>query len=331
MIWTPTWIPDIVRFGRLKIMTSSERQKAALQLRETIFSKVKDDWTFEAHSSAANHGAYPLIIGLPKEAAQPVESFTHWKERYNSPSSSESESPASARTSFLDSLRTPSRRKVAYNDPDSVGLAVKLQKRERRLLKRQALEEEMSWNQGLDHWQQQRDAWTGGRIRRLPDDDGLIAVYGSEFEDSHSFNPSIVVEGGASSASASTMVQPFAYDVVEEVPVAPPLIPPTSIRSHITSSTHPAIYSKVVVRSLTPTVPLNLKDVTAALVAGWKTDGQWPPKSNTPEPMPARRRQRRLEGEIEGTDPDPTRHHRINRGVGVVKKVFGIGNSNSET
>ncbi|PWY74399.1 hypothetical protein BO70DRAFT_389017 [Aspergillus heteromorphus CBS 117.55] len=35
---------------------------------------------------------------------------------------------------------------------------------------------------------------------------------------------------------------------------------------------------KVVVQGLTPTVPINLADVTKAMVQGWKADGQWPPK-----------------------------------------------------
>lgn len=61
------------------------------------------------------------------------------------------------------------------------------------------------------------------------------------------------------------------------IPVVPSIISNTNpIRASITSSMYPSIYSKVIVQSLTPTVPINLADVTKAMVQGWKADGQWP-------------------------------------------------------
>ncbi|KAE8376442.1 hypothetical protein BDV26DRAFT_234751 [Aspergillus bertholletiae] len=66
------------------------------------------------------------------------------------------------------------------------------------------------------------------------------------------------------------------------VPVVPSLISTSNpIRASITPSMYPSIYSKVVVQGLTPTVPINLADVTKAMVQGWKADGQWPPKPAT--------------------------------------------------
>ncbi|PLB55721.1 hypothetical protein P170DRAFT_337662, partial [Aspergillus steynii IBT 23096] len=63
------------------------------------------------------------------------------------------------------------------------------------------------------------------------------------------------------------------------IPVAPSLISNSNpIRAAITPTMYPSIYSKVVVQGLTPTVPINLADVTKAMVQGWKADGQWPPK-----------------------------------------------------
>jgi hypothetical protein len=50
------------------------------------------------------------------------------------------------------------------------------------------------------------------------------------------------------------------------------------IRASITPAMFPSIYSKVVIQGLTPTVPINLADMTKAMVQGWKADGQWPPK-----------------------------------------------------
>ncbi|KAA8644195.1 hypothetical protein EYZ11_004681 [Aspergillus tanneri] len=66
------------------------------------------------------------------------------------------------------------------------------------------------------------------------------------------------------------------------IPVAPTLISTTNpVRAAIAPTMYPSIYSKVVVQGLTPTVPINLVDVTKAIVQGWKADGQWPPKPAT--------------------------------------------------
>lgn len=63
------------------------------------------------------------------------------------------------------------------------------------------------------------------------------------------------------------------------IPVAPPFISSDNpVRATITPTIYPSIYSKVVVQGMTPTVPVNLADLTKAMVQGWKSDGQWPPK-----------------------------------------------------
>lgn len=74
---------------------------------------------------------------------------------------------------------------------------------------------------------------------------------------------------------------PSPYSVADEsyIPIVPSILSETNpIRASITPSMYPSIYSKVIVQSLTPTVPINLADVTKAMVQGWKADGQWPPK-----------------------------------------------------
>lgn len=63
------------------------------------------------------------------------------------------------------------------------------------------------------------------------------------------------------------------------IPVAPPFISAENpIRATIGPAIYPSIYTKVVVQGMTPTVPVNLADLTNAMVHGWKADGQWPPK-----------------------------------------------------
>ncbi|BCR88255.1 DUF4050 domain-containing protein [Aspergillus chevalieri] len=74
------------------------------------------------------------------------------------------------------------------------------------------------------------------------------------------------------------------YSIADEsyIPIVPSILSETNpIRASITPSMYPSIYSKVIVQSLTPTVPINLADVTKAMVQGWKADGQWPPKPTT--------------------------------------------------
>ena len=62
------------------------------------------------------------------------------------------------------------------------------------------------------------------------------------------------------------------------LPIFPPLFPPTHIlRSRINPSAYPTIYSKVVLQSLAPNIPIPLTHMTRALVQGWKTEGNWPP------------------------------------------------------
>lgn len=63
------------------------------------------------------------------------------------------------------------------------------------------------------------------------------------------------------------------------IPVAPPFISNDNpVRATIMPSIYPSIYTKVVVQGMTPTIPVNLAHLTKAMVQGWKSDGQWPPK-----------------------------------------------------
>ncbi|OJJ76566.1 hypothetical protein ASPBRDRAFT_116605 [Aspergillus brasiliensis CBS 101740] len=94
--------------------------------------------------------------------------------------------------------------------------------------------------------------------------------------------------GGESSSSADTgLTQPDSTH--QQTSSEDPFIPVVSslisndnpIRASITPAMYPSIYSKVVIQGLTPTVPINLADVTKAMVQGWKSDGQWPPKPSS--------------------------------------------------
>ncbi|RHZ46701.1 DUF4050 domain-containing protein [Aspergillus thermomutatus] len=105
------------------------------------------------------------------------------------------------------------------------------------------------------------------------------------------------------------------------IPVAPSFIPVSNpVRASITPAMYPSIYSKVVVQALTPTVPINLADVVKAMVQGWKSDGQWPPKPTSivlPDDSIVRKN-----GSAAGDTQAPPESKRRSSVVGAVKKVF---------
>ncbi|KAL4938944.1 hypothetical protein BDV06DRAFT_45806 [Aspergillus oleicola] len=83
----------------------------------------------------------------------------------------------------------------------------------------------------------------------------------------------------SSASSRSPSSPPTATFHDPMIPVVPSLIATSNpIRASITPAMYGSIYSKVVIQGLTPTVPINLADMTKAMVQGWKSDGQWPPK-----------------------------------------------------
>lgn len=108
------------------------------------------------------------------------------------------------------------------------------------------------------------------------------------------------------------------------IPVAPPFLPTSHpIRASINESLYPSIYSKVVVQGMTPTVPVNLADLTKAMVHGWKSDGQWPPKPAVSSIVLAD------DASVPKKDSDPaaagTPSRRKNSITNAMRKVFHIG------
>lgn len=69
------------------------------------------------------------------------------------------------------------------------------------------------------------------------------------------------------------------------IPLAPRLLATNSIRASISQRTYPDIYSKIVLQSRTPAVPINLADMSKALVQGWRDTGEWPPKQAPLDPL----------------------------------------------
>ena len=194
-----------------------------------------------------------------------------------------------------------------YESPDTVAAALQQKKRKRRKL----LKEEMQYNEGLRIFNERRDLWTCAASKKprigpqtsnkASNQTGhmrngsLNMQFDFEFDRSRGTTPLSL-----SRASSPTSIDSHGHygsmdeeqrpqspssteldvDVDPMLPVAPPFLPRTNpIRAAITPSIYPTIYSKVVVQSLTPAVPIPLPDITRAMVQGWKDEGNWPPRS----------------------------------------------------
>ncbi|KAJ6260200.1 hypothetical protein Dda_4424 [Drechslerella dactyloides] len=143
-----------------------------------------------------------------------------------------------------------------FHGPDAIG-AAKPTREERKARRKQELEDEMQWNEGLRIWVERRDLWTQA------DRHGRVPIGKSRFQDN-----------------------PFYNAVVPEA--------------------YPQLYQRIIIKSNTPSIPINLQHMTNALIEGWKADGQWPPKPTRPE-------------------PSITRKKAVAVGESMVKRVFGIG------
>ncbi|KAL8937178.1 MAG: hypothetical protein Q9216_004552 [Gyalolechia sp. 2 TL-2023] len=113
------------------------------------------------------------------------------------------------------------------------------------------------------------------------------------------------------------------------VPLAPPLLSSTDHPDlpDITPAIYPAIYFKCVIQSVTPSFPINLKDMVGSLVQGWMEDGEWPPKSSIPvDGEKSRPCRESLKEKMKGlrVDGEEVRLDRVaRRSVGKMKRALG--------
>ncbi|KAI4722834.1 hypothetical protein E4T48_01020 [Aureobasidium sp. EXF-10727] len=178
-----------------------------------------------------------------------------WHERYYS----DGEDSASDD----DNTATP-----AYETPDSVATDLAARKERRRRRRQQRFEDEMQVNIGLAHWTAQRNLWTGAKPK--------YEVQPTEPVTARPQSPQ-------TPSPSSTLVDPIIPDADYRVPGAQALFP-NPIREHITENSYSDIYTKIILQTRTPSVPISLQDVTRSLVYGWKQEGQWPPKPTPAEP-----------------------------------------------
>jgi hypothetical protein len=289
-----------------------------------LMEKIKSDWTWQwpRPDPEAQVDPEPAVekqpapdIELETEPAlaptTPVRTYEsqesivyeeQWKERdewISNASESGEEAPASPRrgghaesTSPFRSIFSGKEDPFRFENPDGVGETIKKTETDRKWRRKKRLAEEMSWNDGVRCFTERRDAWSGARRIAQP----------SPTKAGRLSSPQLQPDGSHASddEGSSTAIDQEASDNDEEeweadieIPVAPPLIPPTNaMRSSISPSAYNTIYDKVILQQLTPSCPINLKDVTRSCVQGWKRDGEWPPQSSIPESLAGRRRRK---------------------------------------
>lgn len=194
----------------------------------------------------------------------------------------------------------------------------------RKQRRKARLAEEMSWNEGLRFWQARRDAWCCAKKVSVDELENHLRPDASDGHDSgHASNES--PERPSSDDAKKTLRRPSSQ--VTLVPIPPPLIAETEpIHIKINPSLYPSIYSKVVLQSLTPSVPIKLSHMIPALVDGWKRDGEWPPKSaDVAAPAPVVSRERALQ---EPHEAGRLGMSHVRRGMARVKRGLRLSLSN---
>lgn len=260
-------------------LTSRDRAKQKDAVKRYLAEKVKDDWRWqwprpEETSSTDGH------------AALHEDQDLQWKERdewVSDASDVEGDTaiPSANKLEKQDPkiVTSPFR----FENPDEVGETVRRSARDRKRRRKTRLKEELAFNDGLRCFTERRDAWTGAR--QVPPPTSSAA--------DPEKRASLSSGDGSSTAIEQDDDDEWEDDDIE-IPIAPPILPPSNaMRASIKPDAYNTIYEKVILQQLTPTCPMNLKDVTRACVQGWKRDGEWPPKAGPIEPPTAKKKKTR--------------------------------------
>ncbi|UPX15742.1 uncharacterized protein EKO05_0006181 [Ascochyta rabiei] len=292
-------------------------QSAARAAKRFLDERIRTDW------------AYPEIPPPWEQSDEEVRNAVDFRERYYGESDS-SDSDIEPSTGASKELEHDA---YKFDSPDAIGDAVDRTREKRRKRRRMRLEEEMAENEGLRIWVEQRDAWTGA---------ASVRKYGAPSAFSKPNPPATISPHDSGNGVEATMqvdVTPqisngASQDTFDICPVAPRLLNDNMIRASITPKVYSDIYAKIVSSSRTPSVPINLSDMTKALVQGWKDTNEWPPKIGAIDPLPGKKRgiAGMLGGEREGLRRGEGgfihRHKHLEKGVGSFKKILHLNGNN---
>lgn len=282
-------------------LTGKDRAKQKEAVKKLLMEKIKDDWKWDWPRPDTNPRLEPEpeieavptpVIRVDTHESQGSMIEEQWKERdewiSNASDSGEDTTAVAAKGAPLSPTKENPFR---FESPDGVGETIKKTQSERKRRRKKRLAEEMTWNDGVRCFIERRDAWTGARrVSRASPKVTFPPISKLRKSASHSSGD----EGSSTAVDAETSdVDEEEWEADTEIPVAPPLIPPSNaMRASINPTAYNTIYDKVILQQLTPSCPINLKDITRSCVQGWKRDGEWPPKSSVPDSLAGKRRRK---------------------------------------
>lgn len=293
-------------------------QTAARSAKRFLDERTRNDWT------------YPALPPPWEHSDEEVRNATEVRERYYGESES-SDSDIEPRTGASKEAEHDA---YKFDTPDAIGDAVGRTRGQRRKRRRLRLEEDMAENEGLRIWVERRDAWTGAAsVRKYGVPSPSKAPTISQHDSGNGAVDTMQLDAPATSPPAPTSdpATPTAQDTFDLVPVAPRLLPDNPIRASINPNAYSDIYAKIVTSSRTPSVPINLADMTRALVQGWKDINEWPPKIGVVDPLAGRKRgSNGARGIGVGSGGFIHRHPHLEKGVGSVKKILHLNGHHGE-
>ncbi|KAF2664044.1 hypothetical protein BT63DRAFT_99507 [Microthyrium microscopicum] len=340
-------------------------QAQVREINRTLLATVRADWRFPA-----------TIPSKTAEPSTPSNPITYRERFYSTSDDSDAEEEDDFDTSdslFEDEELSSSgldetesniivtnlgsrkaKRRPKFDTPDSVAdyLEHKIQARKKRKVK--ALNEEISWNEGLCFFLQRRNAWTSAvspeaanALRKTKDtiipsssNPSEETLKKSTSEDQASASTTDNDSGIAVSPSSLTKPtnSPFAppadisslTDVL--LPISTPFLPNTHpVRASIMARTDSELYEKIVRDSRTPAVPINLAHMMRVIVQGWKDEGNWPPRGAAAESsITARRSNVSSAKASHATEMHKgifSNHKHLQRGVESVRRVLRLSGS----
>lgn len=292
-------------------------QSASRAAQRFLRDRVRTDWSWPDTPDAWSH------------SDEEVRGVVSLRERFYGDSSSEAEDEGADGND-----------PYKFDSPDSIGDAVDRKARRKKRHRRAALEEEMKVNEGLRTFVERRDAWTGvasvnkygsaGRPAKTQDAAQTVQPEPSpslsaEISSSNAPTPMSVDSQLSAAAAHDEAFRAAVVPAAEPlVPVAPPLLADNAIRKSITPRAYPDIFNKIVVSSRTPSVPVNLADMTKALVAGWKENGEWPPKAAPLDPLAGKKRTALAAVRAENGEAFLAHHPHLQKGMDSVRKIFHL-------
>ncbi|KAK8174200.1 hypothetical protein IWX90DRAFT_166444 [Phyllosticta citrichinensis] len=297
----------------------SHNQAAAREARRFLADRVRNDWSFPDTPQAWDSSGDELHqVSQYRErfyGSTDDDTVTEDEEEHLEAASPREEKDAAvADTTTTTTAGSEDRRqqqrhlndttKFRFEHPDGVADEMVDRALRRKRRRRRRLLAEMQWNEGLANFIAQRDAWTGATAARkhlrCKASDVAAAAAATTTTTTTTSNGSPTTATSPSSSSTTAPLERATQETLHlhnlaasdddtdyepPLPIAPRILPHNPIRDSITPRSYPDIYSKIVLQSQTPKVPINLKDMTTALVSGWKADGEWPPKPSPADPL----------------------------------------------